>query len=283
MRSQFGGSWTDKKLEILASYLNSYTTALKNKPFRLIYFDAFAGEGSYLPETGYTSEDYEDFQEFRAGSPRIALEVQDKPFDRLVFVEKDVARCKSLELLKEEFSNRDIRIRNEDANHALPDFCATLGSLDRAVVFLDPFATQVSWNTVEKIAQTNKIDCWILFPLMAIARMMPTNREPTDSLAQQLDRVFGGRGFWKDLYSISSQQQLPWFSNEPSQERLQGSDEIALLFRERLESVFVKVARPTRRFSNSKNSPMFQLFFAASNPAGSTTAVRIADHILENW
>ena len=283
MRSQFGGSWTDKKLEILASYLNSYTTALKNKPFRLIYFDAFAGEGSYLPEIGYTSEDYEDFEEFRAGSPRIALEIQDKPFDRLVFVEKDVARCKSLELLRGEFPNRDIRVQNHDANYALPGFCANLGPLDRAVVFLDPFATQVSWYTVEKIAQTKKIDCWILFPLMAIARMMPTTREPIDSLAQQLDRVFGGREFWQDLYSVSPQQQLPGFSNEPTQERLQGSDKIALLYRERLESVFARVARPTRIFRNSKNSPMFQLFFAASNPAGATTAVRIADHILENW
>ena len=75
MRSQFGGSWTDKKLEILASYLNSYTTALKNKPFNSSTFDAFAGEnGSYLPgATGYTSEDYEDFQEFRAGSPTYML------------------------------------------------------------------------------------------------------------------------------------------------------------------------------------------------------------------
>ena len=99
----------------------------------------------------------------------------------------------------------------------------------------------------------DKIDCWILFPLMAIARMMPTNREPTDSLAQQLDRVFGGRGLLEGPLQISSQQQLPWFSNEPSQERLQGSDEIALLFRERLESVFVESCnRPTRRFSNSK-------------------------------
>ena len=283
MTSSFGGSWTDKKLEILASYLNSYTTALKNKRFRLIYFDAFAGEVSYSSETGYMSEDYEDFQEFRVGSPRIALEVQDKPFDRLLFVERDPARCESLELLIEEYPNRDISIRNDDANDALPDFCSTLGPLDRAVVFLDPFATQVSWNTVETIAQTKRIDCWILFPLMAVTRMMPKRREPIASLAQQLDRVFGGRGFWKDLYNVSPQQQLPGFSNEPSQERLQGSDEIALLYRERLESVFAKVARPTRTFWNSKNSPMFQLFFAASNPAGATTAVRIADHILENW
>ena len=283
MASFFGGSWTDRKLEILRRYLDAYTTALKNKPFCLTYVDAFAGEVYYLADSSYASEDYVDFQEFRVGSPRIALEVQDKPFDRLVFVEKNPVRYESLESLAGEFPSRSIEIRNDDANSALPDLCANLGDFERAVVFLDPFATQVSWDTVEKISQTRKIDCWILFPLMAIARMMPTKREPPDSLALQLDRVFGGREHWRDLYSKSPQQQLPWFSEQPSQERLKGSDQIALRYRERLETVFVKIAPTTRTFKNSKNSPMFELFFAASNPGGSRPAVRIADHILKNW
>ena len=40
---RFGGRWTETKLEILEAYLNAYTTALKHKPFKLIYIDAFAG------------------------------------------------------------------------------------------------------------------------------------------------------------------------------------------------------------------------------------------------
>lgn len=283
MTSFFGGSWTDKKLEILGRYLDAYTTALKSQPFHLTYVDAFAGEVYYLADSVYKPEDYEDFNEFRVGSPRIALEVRDRPFDRLVFIEKDPSHCVSLESLARENSNRRIEVRNEDANSALPTFCEGLGDYERAVVFLDPFATQVSWNTVERIAQTQKIDCWILFPLMAIARMMPTSREPPDSLAKQLDRVFGGREYWKELYSASPQQQLPGFSNEPSRERPQGSDQIALSYRARLESVFAKVAPTARTFRNSKNSPMFELFFAASNPRGARRAVPIADHILSHW
>ena len=47
---QFGGPWTLRKLEVLAGYLQSYTTALKNKPtpknpFRKAFIDAFAGSG----------------------------------------------------------------------------------------------------------------------------------------------------------------------------------------------------------------------------------------------
>ena len=157
--STFGGPWTQEKLGILGRYLDAYTTALSRQRFRLIYFDAFAGEGSYQPAADHMPDDYQDFHKFREFSPRIALEVNDKPFDRLVFVEKSVARCESLESLKGEFANRDIHVLNDDANNALPSFCDTLGPMDRAVVFLDPFAAQVSWNTVEKIAQTKKIDC----------------------------------------------------------------------------------------------------------------------------
>ena len=39
--NRFGGPWTEDKLDILEGYLDSYTTALKNQPFRLVYIDAF--------------------------------------------------------------------------------------------------------------------------------------------------------------------------------------------------------------------------------------------------
>ena len=279
----FGGDWTAQKLAILSAYLSDYTTVLKNQGFELVYVDAFAGYGSYQPGVDYRSEDYADFQELRDGSPKLALRVQDKPFDRLVFIEKDPAGCQALKLLKDEFPGRSIDIRNEDANTALPNFCAALRSYDRAVVFLDPFATQVSWATVDALAQTGKIDCWILFPLMAITRIMPPDAKPSEPLAQQLDRIFGGREHWESLYHISPQQPLLPFANEPAQERLRGSDQIAARYQERLAAVFARVAPARRTFRNSKNVPIFELFFAASNPIGAPIAVRIANHILRNW
>ncbi len=279
----FGGTWTAGKLEILRGYLDAYTTALKDQPFPLTYVDAFAGYGSYQPGAAYSPEDYGDFQELWDGSPRIALGVQDKPFDRLVFIEKDPAGCQALTGLRAEYPGRSIEIRNQDANVVLPRFCQSLQPLDRAVVFLDPFATEVSWATVEAIAQTGKIDCWILFPLKAIAQMMPRDNEPTEALARQLDRIFGGREHWADFYRVSPQQPLPMFADEPVQERPHGSDQIAARYRERLGSVFNRVASNRRTFRNSKNSPMFELFFAAGNPIGAPIAVRIANHLLENW
>jgi hypothetical protein len=47
---RFGGDWTAAKLDVIARYLASYTTALKDKPskehpFVKGYVDAFAGTG----------------------------------------------------------------------------------------------------------------------------------------------------------------------------------------------------------------------------------------------
>ena len=281
----FGGRWTIDKLEILRRYLKEYTTVLKEKPskerpFNLIYVDAFAGEGSWCPGKGHYQE-YEEFGELRQGSPRIALGIQDRAFDRFLFIEKDQQRSKSLQELRSEFPNRNIEIVNGDANTELPRFCSKLRDFDRAVVFLDPFATEVAWETVEVIAQTEKIDCWILFPIMAINRMMPTGNEPTPALAERLDRVFGSREHWQSLYAPS--HQLSLFGDEPSQERHGGSAGIADAYRRRLESVFVRVAPTRRPLVNSKDSPLFELYFAASNRIGAGPAIRIADYILKKW
>ena len=151
---------------------------------------------------------------------------------------------------------------------------------DRAVVFLDPYATEVSWETVKTIAETGKIDCWILFPLMAITRMMPRNSEPTKALSTQLNRIFGGREHWQDFYTTS--KQLSLLGDELPLQREVGSSQIADCYRRRLKSVFQLMAPTSRTFLNSKNSPMFELFFAASNPHGAPIAVSIADHILKN-
>lgn len=280
----FGGSWTLEKLEILGKYLDAYTTVLKNQRFRLIYVDAFAGEGVWRSgeESGYTTDVYGEFQKVHEGSPKIALGIQDRPFDRFVFIEKEPNRCTNLENMSSEFPNRVIEIKNGDANSKIDTFCQVMGNYDRAVVFLDPFATQVSWNTVSNLAQTNKVDCWILFPLSAIARMMPVESEPSEVMAEQLDRIFGERRYWRQVfYHLPAQQDM--FDDAPGHVRTRGSKQFAASYRERLDETFEMIAPTSRTFYNSKRSPMFELFFAASNPKGAPKAVKIADHILKNW
>lgn len=86
---EFGGQWTLEKLQILERYLDAYTTALKDKPFKLWYIDAFAGSGSIkIPGGGeeaylFLSGD-EEARGFVEGSAARAIEIRDKPFDKFV-------------------------------------------------------------------------------------------------------------------------------------------------------------------------------------------------------
>ncbi len=279
----FGGQWTAEKLEILRSYLNAYTTALEKQPFTLTYVDAFAGSGRWYSPADYGPDDYGDFHnlhDVHDGSPTIALKIENKPFDRFVFIEMDSSRAEQLRVLNADYPDRNIEVVTDDANIALPQFCYGMSQYERSVVFLDPFATQVYWNTVEAIARTEKIDCWILFPLSAVARLMPRKAEPNSKNAARLDHIFGGREHWRqDSYHPSPQPSL--FDHEQGQERERGSKQIADAYRARLAEIFVKVAPTTRILKNSKNSPLFALFFAVSNKKGAEIAIRISNHILK--
>ena len=183
--------------------------------------------------------------------------------------------------LKNNYPGRQIEVIHGDANAEIPKFCNEMGLYDRAVVFLDPYATEVSWRTVEAIAKTEKIDCWILFPLMAVTRNMPVDREPDLKEATLLERVFGERNSWKGGYQASPQ--MSFLSAEPKRERAWSSEQIAERYKHRLSTVFHKVATASRTLRNSRNVPLFELFFAAGNPKGAPIAVEIADHILKKW
>ncbi len=274
--TSFGGPWTEEKLAILKKYLDAYTTVLKNQPFRLIYIDAFAGTG----EVELTSVD-EDRKEFIEGSAKIAVDVDDKPFDECIFVEKDQDRCIQLNSLKEANQNKNIQIKNEDANDFLQNLQKDWRRY-RGVLFLDPFATEVEWETIEKIASFKALDTWILFPTLAIARMLPLEREPDSISAKWVNRlnlIYGDES-WRDLYSISPQFSL--FGDE-EQQRSEGIDGLIEIYKNKLTQLFDdRFLKKSRTLKNSKNSALFEFLFCVGNPKGIGPARRIAEHILKN-
>ena len=47
MTNQFGGSWTERKMEIVVSYARAYLVIMNSQPWaKTIYFDGFAGSVS---------------------------------------------------------------------------------------------------------------------------------------------------------------------------------------------------------------------------------------------
>ena len=153
---QFGGEWTTAKLNVIQRYLQSYTTALKDKPskerpFRKAYIDAFAGtgyrdarreesQGSSAQTLLFPDLAGEAPQELLDGSARLALKVRPR-FDRYIFIEVKQSRCEQLEALKSEFPEvaGDVEIRRGEANAEIQRLCKGDWSSHRAVLFLDPY------------------------------------------------------------------------------------------------------------------------------------------------
>lgn len=278
VQAPYGGRWTSEKLDILERYLNAYTTALKNQRFQLMYIDAFAGRG-YVE----LQQDDPETTDFMRGSATIALDIVDKQFDSLIFVEKNRARCDELEHLRAGHSDRYIRVVNAEANRFLHDLHQDWRRW-RGVLFLDPFATEVKWSTIERIAGFGALDTWILFPVSAIARMLPKARRPDDiapGWVAKLTTVFGDNS-WRELYHLNPQQSL---FGDVEHERDPGVDGLLDIYKSKLATLFgARFLERSRTLRNSTNAPLFEFLFCVGSHSSKAigAAQRIARHILEN-
>ncbi len=277
-KQKFGGDWTIEKLNILSDYLDFYLSALKNQRFGKIYIDAFAGSGKIETRAG---------TEQIIGSIRLALQSKNK-FDRYVFIEKKAEYADELRhIVDTEFAELKpkIEIYNCDCNEKLIDLCninknATFWRQNRAVLFLDPYATEVKWATLQAIAQTQAIDLWYLFPFSAAQRMLP-NEGVVESWRTKLNDLFGDTQWENRFYKLNPQ--LTLFGENDKMLKDVNSHELAAYICERLRSIFPYVADNPRFLYNAKMSPLFLFCFAVSNPNPKAfgLAKKVAeDHIL---
>jgi three-Cys-motif partner protein len=290
---QFGGSWTEQKLQRLREYLIAYHDVLKKQPFTLYYIDAFAGTGYNTPKAApdYQSPLFDDLaaqdtRQFLDGSARIALQIP-RPFDQYVFVEQHPDRFAELTKLKADFPALASRITpvNEEANDYLISLCKSRDWVRencRAVVFLDPFGMQVSWTTIHAIAETKAVDLWLLFPLgIGVNRMLPKHGQIPPSWRKRLDLMFGEPDWYSAFYGTYQTHSL--FDDEIVEVPFKRTSYTGIsdYFVKRLKTIFPHVAENPLSLLNSSHCPLYLLCFAAGNPKGGTIAKRIAEHILK--
>ena len=270
---QFGGDWTIEKLDILTGYLDAYLTALKNFHFKKIYIDAFAGTGSITTRDG---------QREIAGSARLAL-LADNHFDQYYFIEKDKKKAAQLQqMVNVEFPklSKCVHIKQGDANTELTSICSAIDwRFNRALLFLDPYATEVSWTTLETIAKTESFDVWYLFPFSALNRMLRRDGHMEQSWIDCINRLLGDSNWMDEFYKEDPQIDL--FSDNKIIKDASSKD-IEQYILGRLKDVFPAVASNPKVFVNEKQSPMFLFCFAISsnNPKAQKLALKIAEHIL---
>jgi three-Cys-motif partner protein len=282
-RQKFGSNHTDVKLEKLANYLKAFPTAVKNQPFERLYIDAFAGTGEIetadanLPLIGGA-----DVDAFISGSVRRALEVA-PPFDKYVYIERDSSKAEGLRKLVSTYANRRSIVLIGDANEKLEEVIgATDWGRTRAVVFLDPFGSQVTWQTLERLAATQAVDLWYLFPSgLSVLRQIGRSGEILPEHRPAVSRMFGPHD-WESQLVVKSEATDLFGNITQDVVHRATADQIAQFMIKCMSHIFKGGAHPRWLPLGSRNIQMYSLIFACANPCkhASELAHKLAGAVL---
>ena len=283
----FGGSHTERKLDVLTKYLAAYVNVMKNqRQFELHYVDGFAGSGA--SEAKGKQEELLDPGLFETGritqgSPLRALGI-DPPFDRYLFIDENEANVASLQktIATHKYGHRaDVALG--DANSAISEFCEKIRHRQnaRAVVFLDPFGRSVRWETVVSLANTGKVDLWYLVPVHAISRQVSDKGEFLPS-ADKTDMMWGSQSWRKMAVKKVDTTEDLFGQIDDRLEKIARAKQFSEMFRDHLKEAFDgRVADVYLPLGRGKLHE-FSLMFACANPRANAfqAALRIATHIL---
>jgi three-Cys-motif partner protein len=310
----FGGHWSDVKLAAVREYFSAYNMALSQTSFTRVYIDGFAGGGRVKPapqrkesanspnenelfsataeqvrskELAAEDTEGEESENFRHGSPLLALEAE-PPFHKFIFIERDSEVIAELQRQVTEAGTakgRSVEYICEDANEALTRISRLNWRAQRATLFLDPFALHVRWETLQAIARTQAMDMWLLFPAMAVNRMLPRNAEVPETWAKRLDETFGDSSWRQAFYAKPEppviedmfQDMLPTAKEEKLDDPF---GRLSKYVTARLKTIFADAVDKPLILKTASGSPLFLLCFAVANERGAPIAKRIANHIL---
>lgn len=273
MKNQFGGNWTEAKMEIIVSYAKAYLIIMNKQSWaKTIYFDGFAGSGLI---------EVDDKEDLIKGTSLRILEIEEpKPFDIYYFVEKDLKTKLALESnIQANFFGKNAHVVQDDCNVKLKSMAKFLDKNKsfRALVFIDPYGMSVNWESIESL-KNKGIDLWILVPTgLGINRLLKNNGDITNSWLLKLEKFLGlNREEIKDhFYKKTIQSTL--FGEEillnKEKKTIQKAGE---LYQERLKTIFKFVSDPFV-MRNKVNSVMYHFMMATNN----SSALTIANEVIK--
>ena len=282
--SEWGGPWTEKKLEAFSKYVRSYLTIMNKYPFwKTIYFDGFAGSGTrekqnnteLMLQLNITEEEEKTYK----GAAERVLALKDLSFDFYYFIDKnDLSLQKLKDKLDEKFKDKTIIYRSVDANHQLLELANALKTKKiAALVFLDPFGMQIDWNSIENLKDTRS-DVWILVPTGVIVNRL-LDRAGKLKFSNKLQSFFGLTIEEIKNYFYTEQIEQTLFGEEEIITKVQQPiEKIAYLYAERLNTIWKHVTEKPLVLTNRNGTPIFHLIFASNNQ----NALKIAKQIILN-
>lgn len=280
--NQFGGDWTENKIEIIVEYAKAYLSIMNvyasKYSWKLLYFDGFAG-------SGFIKKGKEENQKLIVGAAKRILEIEEpRPFDLFYFVEKDIENANNLKENTElQFPKKNIHIVNTDCNEKIKSMSEFLagpkGKKYKALAYIDPCGMQLNWDSLETL-QKLSVDVWILVPTgMGVNRLLKNDSNISDTWVSKLETFLGMdkdsiiKHFYKEKVSHTLFGEETTTSKEDK-----AIEKSALLYQERLAKLFSFVSEPYV-LKNRSNSIMFHFFMASNNKQ----AVKIANDIIGKY
>lgn len=295
---RFGGTWTELKLDAVEYYMKCYTKALTAAGMDTWYIDAFAGPGDREVdrETGgiFEQAPISIVTEILDGSALRAMKIS-PPFNHFIFIEQRPDFCEALDAIKAREKSRDITVLRGDANSELAALMKRQPwslrdkSRARGVVFLDPYAMQVDWTTLEALASSMVLDVWYLFPLRDVTRQLARDFKGIGPKAPKLDRTLSPR--WRELYDLPEPEPDVWNGGlfdtppEPAElKRMATKKQIETWFHGVLDDKFPFVSEPLPILTEGGRHT-FSLFLCVSNPAPQATdlAKKFVRYVNKNY
>lgn len=297
--NEFGGPWSEDKLNKVEDYVNTYLKALSKQSWSLVYIDAFAGSGyQKLPDdssdTGslFDSDDAQEARSFIAGSAMRAIAASErarsegyKGFSWFAFIDKDQD---TLDTLRSHISNEHpnslpyCSFLCGDANDKVPEVISSqTWSSSRGIAFVDPFNMSVKRGTLEALAATKSLDVWFLFPLMAVTRVMEKGHDVRPSWSRKLDDMYGSHDWEMAIYH--EDPQLSLFGERCMLQRYGGTNDILQYTTAWLSDIFSRVYENPYVLRTEGNTQLFALYAAISSESDSAVKLwrRLVKGVLE--
>ncbi len=271
--NQFGGNWTESKMEIVVAYAKAYLTIMqKQKWVKTIYFDGFAGSG--LIETDDGSE------KLKGTALRILDITEPKEFDMYYFVELDENNKEELEVtIQENYFGKNVHVVNADCNEKLLKMAEFLqkNKSYRALAFVDPYGMSVNWESIEVLKGLG-VDLWILVPTgIGINRLLKSDGNISDAWLQKLEKFLGMSQVEIKDHFYKAQSINTLFGQETVVEKERNTvNKAGELYRRRLNTIF-KFVSDSYVMKNSTNSIMYHFMMATNN----ASALKIANEVIK--
>jgi three-Cys-motif partner protein len=280
--NNFGGDWTESKIEILVEYAQAYLSIMNKYAdqfgWKLLYFDGFAG-------SGFIKKGNDENQKIIIGAAKRILDIDEpRPFDQYYFVEKEIENADELiEKVVKNYSHKIINVVNTDCNEkiqSMSEFLKTQkGKKFRVLAYIDPCGMQVNWKSLTALQELS-VDAWILVPTgMGVNRLLKRNGRISDAWLERLE-VFLGMPKDEIVEYFYSKTVVPTlFGDEVvTSKEEKAIERSAELYQARLKELFKFVTNPYI-LKNKSNSTMFHFYMVSNNK----TAQKIANEIIAKY